>query len=123
MRTSPLEFDKCSLSLSSKRWITPAATWPTSAALSRGTMSTSVAHCWHHSRTDAPCRMTRSRSVSIVIRTVLLVAKLGSHCSSAGHFRGTFPVNVLAYFRAPPQRERILLEKRIECPQGLLNKF
>src|ERR1700674_4210778 len=54
-------------------------------------MSTSLAHCSHQSRTDTPCRMTRSRSVSIVMRMVLFVAKLGSICSSAGHFRDTFP--------------------------------
>src|SRR6202521_5538268 len=54
-------------------------------------MSTSLAHCSHQSRTDTPCRMTRSRSVSIVMRMVLFVAKLGSICSSASHFRDTFP--------------------------------
>lgn len=86
-------------------------------------MSTSVAHCSHHSRTDAPCRMTKSRSDSIVMRTVFFVANLVSLRSSASHFRGTFRVTFWLALWAPPQRERILLGKRLECPQEPLNKF
>jgi hypothetical protein len=60
--------------------------------------------------------MTKSRSVSIVMRMVFFVAKLGSLCSSAGHFRDTFRATFWLVSWAPPQRERILLGKRLECP-------
>ncbi len=63
-------------------------------------MSTSLAHCSHQSRTETPRRMTRSRSVSIVMRMVLFVAKLGSDCSSSSHFRDTFPAR-FGLFRGP----------------------
>ncbi len=68
------------------------STRASSAALSKGTMSTSAAHDSHHTRADVACRMTRCRSVSIVMRTVFFVAKLGSLLSSRGLFRATFLV-------------------------------
>jgi len=65
----------------------------------------------------------KSRLVSIVMRTVLFVAKLASHCSLGSHFCGTFRLTFWLAFWAPPQRERILREERLECPQGPLNKL
>jgi hypothetical protein len=86
-------------------------------------MSTSAAHCWHQSRADVPRRMTKSRLVSIVMRTVFVFSKRVSNRSSGTYFCGTFRFTFWLAFWAPPQRERILLEERLECPQGPLKKF
>jgi hypothetical protein len=48
------------------------------------------AHCSHQTRADVPRMMTKSWLVSIVMRTVLFVAKLASHHSFGSNFCGTF---------------------------------